>query len=189
MKEPKLSNIIRTLVYILRHHPWDYGLDLDHEGWTDLQQLTDALRLRNPDCYSLTPTRLVKLIEPMDRFQIRDGKIRASYGHSIALRKPPEPATPPATLLHGTERTALQLIFEAGLKPMGRQFVHLTSSFDWVTNFIQSKAAAVILVLDSQAAHQVGITFRQANEQVWLSDPIPVAFLTIYACNAELQAK
>src|SRR6266699_5424732 len=61
------------------------------------------------------------------RYEIRDGLIRAYYGHSIPQKMTREPATPPAMLFHGTTQEAVRAIKVEGLKPMRRQYVHLSA--------------------------------------------------------------
>jgi len=33
------SKLSKEVAYALRHAPWEYGLELDAEGWVDINQL------------------------------------------------------------------------------------------------------------------------------------------------------
>ena len=65
------------------------------------------------------------------RFEIKDDKIRALYGHSsssIPFNKIQKIASkPPDILYHGTSPSATKNIMSEGLRPMNRQYVHLSA--------------------------------------------------------------
>ena len=79
------SLLVRTLARALRHVPWEYFLEVDSQGWEDLDCVLLALRYDRPEWSSLDIGNLVRLCGPADaaRFEIADGRIRALYGHSI----------------------------------------------------------------------------------------------------------
>lgn len=37
------SKLSKEVAYALRHAPWEYGLELDAEGWVDINQLLSSL--------------------------------------------------------------------------------------------------------------------------------------------------
>jgi len=176
--------IVRVLAFALRHNPCKFGLDLDPEGWTSIDKLIDSLRLHRPDLALLDWPEIESAIGGSDRFEVQSGKIRAAYGHSIALGKPPDVADPPPTLFHGTSFNAVPRILQHGLLPMTRRFVHLSSDVDWVIDFLSCKREWVIFATGSDAALQAGIKFRKANFHVWLADSIAPRFLAIHLSNA-----
>jgi putative RNA 2'-phosphotransferase len=67
-----------------------------------------------------------------NRFELYEGKIRALYGHSLPEKVLKVPGEPPAVLFHGTSSRLMKQIRHEGLKPMRRQYVHL--SVDEKTN-------------------------------------------------------
>ena len=81
MKNVGLS---KEISYALRHAPWEYELELDENGFVDVQQLIDSLR-EDKKWQFVTIDDILKSMELSDkkRFEIKDGKIRALYGHSI----------------------------------------------------------------------------------------------------------
>jgi putative RNA 2'-phosphotransferase len=169
--------IIRTLAYALRHNPTQFNLALDAEGWASIEQLVDELRFVRYDWAFLDWTRIERTISGSDRFEVRDGKIRAAYGHTIELDSPPTIAEPPEFLYHGTAEELMPQILATGLLRMERRFAHLSSDIDWVLSFIASKANGVILRVLARDAHRRGVRFRQANRHVWLADTIAPQFL------------
>lgn len=171
--------IIRTLAYALRHNPAQFNLELDSEGWVSIEQLVDELRFARYDWALLDWTRIESTIRGSDRFEVRDAKIRAAYGHTIDLQSPPAVVEPPEYLFHGTAEERVQRIFVTGLLRMQRRFVHLSSDLNWVASFVANKPCWVILRILARDAHHRGVRFRQANRHVWLVDKMDPEFLEV----------
>src|SRR5579864_1959338 len=124
-----LTRLSKTMSHALRHKPEQYKLTLDNEGWVPTQDLLVALRQHRNAWHSLTEVDLVEVIRQSEkqRFEIQDGKIRAFYGHSIAEKVEHQPTQPPTVLYHGTTPQAARTIRVEGLRPMKRQYVHLSA--------------------------------------------------------------
>jgi len=162
------EKLVRTIGFALRHNPAQFGLDLDEEGWACLPDLVIALRFDRYDWALLNEKLLKTAIAGMDRFEIRGGRIRATYGHSIELGKLPPIVSPPPQLFHGTTQDALPAICRDGLRPMGRRFVHLTSDrvYALLVANAKAKAGQTIIVVHAAAANTAGRVFRCANARV-----------------------
>ena len=112
------------------------------------------------------------------RYEMRDGLIRALYGHSTLKRLEKSPAEPPKLLYHGTTDTALPLILGEGLKPMGRQYVHCSVDITMAQEVARRKGdRIVVLRVLAREAHQAGVVFYYGNALVWLADLIPSRYL------------
>lgn len=175
------ERLSRTVAHALRHEPWLYELELDEEGGAPLDQLLEALRRDRPAWSDLEVEDLREMIRRSDRrrYEIRGGRIRALYGHSLPERLQKEPAEPPASLFHGTDPQAISAIRAEGLRPMGRQHVHLSVDRATAEEVGRRKAREpAILSVDAAAAHADGVTFYAGNEKVWLSDRVPPRYLT-----------
>ena len=177
--------LVRTLTFALRHNPWHFGLELDAQGWTMLDELVIAIRFNRYDWALVDEIVLMTAIEGMDRFEVRDGRIRATYGHSIELGELPPAASPPHLLFHGTTQEALPAIRRDGLKPMGRRFVHLTSNRDYALLVASAKQGHAVVLVHAAVANDSGQVFRRANKHVWLTDRVDASFLVIepHACS------
>ena len=121
-----IESTSRFLSYVLRHHPGEIGLELDRGGWVDVDAL---VRKAEAHGRSLSRERIGRVMRETDknRFTVRDGRIRANYGHSVEVDLEVEPAAPPETLYHGTARHVLEAIRTEGLQPQSRQYVHLST--------------------------------------------------------------
>lgn len=177
-----LVRLSKTISRSLRHKPEDYGLVLDAEGWVAVDDMLRVLRKRFGEKKPIGIAEIEAIIAESEkqRFELRDGKIRAFYGHSLPTKIEKEAAIPPNILYHGTTREAAEAILREGLKPMKRQYVHLSTD-QKTANMVGLRRTGkpVILRIAAREAHQQGITFYLGNEDIWLADAIPPAFISL----------
>ncbi len=70
-------------------------------------------------------------------------------------------------------------ILEEGLKPMGRQYVHLSADQATAKEVgVRKSSHPVILVIHAANANQEGCLFYEGNEKVWLADYVPGSVIT-----------
>jgi len=180
MTQQDLVQLSRTMSYALRHNPTDFGLTLDREGWVSVQSLLTALRSRQSEWHNLQVEDFASVIAQSEkrRFEMRDGNIRAYYGHSVSQKMAKEPAIPPAILFHGTTPEAVSIIQRDGLKPMKRQYVHLSADAETARQVaVRRTSHPVILRVSALKAYQHGIAFYLGNDMIWLADSIPSKFI------------
>lgn len=169
----------KEVSFALRHHPERYCLDMDEQGWVDLNQLLDALK----DKYGeLNENDIIDLMKCSDkqRYELKDHRIRAYYGHSFEVKIKKEIQCPPTILYHGTAQRFIDSIMEKGLQPMDRQYVHL--SIDDKTAWQVGRrhdSHPIILEIHAYEAYKDGLKFYLGNDNVWLSDVIPTKYLYI----------
>jgi putative RNA 2'-phosphotransferase len=170
----------KTLSYILRHAPGEFGLSLDEEGFVPVEDLLKALE-EHTVYRGLTGEDLEDLLkaEKKRRYEITAGKIRALYGHSIKrITKPP--AEPPDALYHGTSPGTAERILKYGLRPMGRKYVHLSTDVETALEVGGRRSKnPVVLVIDAGRAWRDGVQFYRGNENTWLSDPIGPEYISV----------
>jgi putative RNA 2'-phosphotransferase len=175
------SKLSKEVSYALRHAPWEYELELDSEGWVDIELLLLALRI-DKQWESMTESDLRRMIIVSDkkRHEILDGRIRALYGHSVPQKILKKVGIPPSILYHGTARHLVEQILSEGLQPMGRQYVHLSVDID-TANLVGKRKDSnpVLLEVQAEKASNEGIKFYQGNNAVWLADYIPSKFISV----------
>jgi len=67
-----------------------------------------------------------------------------------------------------------------GLKPMSRQYVHLSLDTAMALEIGRRKSkAAVVIEVDARGAHESSVPFYEGNEKVWLADFVPVRFMRL----------
>jgi len=170
----------RLLSYILRHHPEQYGLQLDSEGWVNVSLLLEALDARGE---SMSLLELQEVVETNDKrrfaFSADRELIRAVQGHSVSVDLDWPVKRPPDRLYHGTVERFLPSIRESGLLPMKRHHVHLSANYETARQVGGRRGKPVVLQVDSLGLHQAGRVFRVSENGVWLVDEVPPAYLSL----------
>lgn len=176
----KLVDISKTISYALRHKPEEFSLKLDNEGWVDFDVFCKALAEHKPATYVDKET-IEKIIAESEkkRFELADGRIRATYGHSIDTKIEFKESIPPNILFHGTSRKAYDLIRKEGLKPMNRQYVHLSVDAATARKVgLRHDKNPVILVIDSPKMYSDGFKFfHSANDGTWMCESVPKQYI------------
>ena len=170
----------KEITYALRHAPWEYELEMDDKGFVDIEQLLLAINEENKYSKIIDKFDIIKVMEVSNkkRLEIIGERIRAMYGHSFPMQIKYEEETPPAMLYHGTAKRFLSSIKAEGLKPMSRQYVHLSEDIETAKMVGKRRDSdPVILYIDTVEAIKAGIKFYKANDKVWLCKELPPRFL------------
>ncbi len=200
LSDKDLAKLSHILSYALRHNPLKYNLVLDKEGWTSISELLIALSLHHYHHHHLNrwlrhieKQNLEEMIARSDkvRFEIRDSKIRALYGHSSSfipfIKIQRIASKPPDILYHGTSPSSAKNIMSEGLRPMNRQYVHLSTDKHTALQVGKRKTISkneehqpVIIAISAIEAYNTGFYhFYQASDSVWLSDYIHPNFMEL----------
>jgi len=180
LNDEEVEVVGRTMAGVLRHFPDRYGLEADKNGWVDLRDFITATQIRNRRLRFLKPHHIVGLIEtdPKGRYQFRDGRIRATYGHSIDVDLDLPTENIPEVLFHPASPEQLPVFLEAGLKPTDRKMVHLSKTYEAALEAgrVHTKEP-VILEVDVRAARAAGHVVMKAGKTVYLTKEVPPEFL------------
>jgi putative RNA 2'-phosphotransferase len=181
MARDPATELSRFLSLVLRHRPQLLGLELDQEGWVDLEELVDAMaRVRG----GVTREAILEIVrnDPRRRFEVdpprRPRRIRATYGHSVPVEIPWPEVAPPEILWHGTARRFVPSILREGLLPMKRRMVHLSPTREMAKEVgaRRDPSPAVLAVLTG-AMHRAGYAFRETPGGIFLVSQVPPAFI------------
>jgi putative RNA 2'-phosphotransferase len=177
-----LVSLSRTVSHALRHEPETYGLTLDSDGWVDVDELLAGIGRKKPALAGASERQLHDILATSEktRFEIRDGRVRARYGHSVAQKIEHQPVDdPPAILFHGTARRNEASIRAKGLLPSGRQFVHLSGDRALAVKVGRRHGDPIVFVVDTVVARAAGIQFFIVDDDVYLAETIPPAALRL----------
>lgn len=175
-------SLSKEVSYALRHAPWKYELELDELGFVPVEQLLAALNESKARERAITADDLAEMIRLSEkrRHEIVGDKIRALYGHTTPQKIAKVVTEPPAVLYHGTAHRFLDAILSEGLKPMTRQYVHLSADVDTAADVGSRRdPEPVILTVDARLATEEGLPFYIGNDKVWLADRVPAKYLGI----------
>lgn len=171
----------KTITFILRHRPFAFNVRLDSRGYCSLTDLLTALTSQERFA-DVTLDDILHIVEtcPKQRFEIKDGKIRARYGHSILDLELPT-SHPPDILYHGTVTSSLDSIRQKGISEMNRKHVHLVE--EQAKQFSIEAASRKkqqgrnnrvhLLPVNTVKALMLGVKFYNTDHGTWLSDAIP----------------
>lgn len=179
MSSKAFTDTSKFLSYVLRHAPESIDLQLDSDGWGDVEALI-AGAARQGRTLDLAHLQAVVASSDKKRFGLsEDGRrIRAVQGHSTqSVDLQHEAKTPPAVLYHGTASRFMASIQAQGLLPGTRHHVHLSHDPATALSVGQRYGAPVLLHIDAAGMHAQGITFYQADNGVWLTAQVPVRFI------------
>jgi putative RNA 2'-phosphotransferase len=170
------TRLSKYLSYVLRHQPGEAGLTLDANGFADVEPVMAALRKRFKYFKREDLMDLVKN-DPKKRFDLTEGRIRATYGHSVEVVPASVCVMPPEVLYHGTSSESAERILSEGLKPRDRQYVHLSVTLDDALAVGRRHTdAPVILRIESQRAAEDDIEFYKEGK-LYMARFIPSEYI------------
>ncbi len=161
---------------LLRHFGHRFDIEIDEEGWANLEKVEEVLKER----YNVD----VKEIASRDakgRFEIACGKIRAKYGHTILINtKWSEKGEIPSVLYHGTRPQAVSPILKEGILPMKRLEVHLSESIeDAIEVGKRYCKKPAVLKIDAEGMLKKGYEIRKKG-RVYTADFVPAEFIQVF---------
>ena len=146
LSDGRRRRISRALSFHLRH---DEGLRRDESGWAEVSDLAKLVGS------GTDPLDLVLVASDFrePRFEVSGTRIRARYGHTRSAAIEHADAEPGIALFHATSLDVAEtVLLSGGLKPMGRQYVHLSSD-PW-------------MALASGGRHGPGLLLTMESEQL-----------------------
>ena len=168
--------VSKYLSYLLRHHP--ANLKMSDDGFVPIPDILSKVQKKFPDVNKEYLEEVTELGNK--RFQIKNNQIRALYGHSIPVTIQLDKNSEIDVLYHGTSEKSAKNILKEGLKPKGRNKVHLsTSKKEAIRVGKRHSKQPVILQIDVKQARMNDIQFERATENVIVSDFIPPEFISI----------
>ena len=173
-------SLSKLLALALRHHPERLGVELDHAGWVDVDELLAGLAGHGRP---VTRAQLERVVARSDkqRFSLDPAtdRIRANQGHSVPVDLGLAPREPPAVLFHGTAERSVEPIFSTGLNRRGRHAVHLSPDVATARRVGSRRGPSVVLAVDAARMHEDGHTFAMSANGVWLVDAVPPEYLSL----------
>ncbi len=174
--------ISKFLSGLLRHFASSFNVKLDLDGWAELDEVVKVIRER----YGVgkLAIELIAKFDPKQRFEIRNGKIRARYGHSIDVRTDwSESSEIPSKLYHATHPKNIASIMKYGLLPMKRREVHMCELPEEAIEVGKRHCSdPVLLEIDAERVMKSGIKIRKKG-RVYTADIIPPEFIKIVNLN------
>lgn len=179
MEEKDRKYFSKFLSFTLRHHPEQIGIELDKNGWVNIDLL---LKQAQKHGKNLTKEQLLEIVEKCEkkRFSLsEDGfNIRAAQGHStnqVAIEFPE--ALPPQILYHGTAEIYLSNIRHEGLKSRSRHYVHLSLDRETAKKVGSRHGKPIVLEILAQQMVAKNIPFYLSDNGIFLVEYVSPEFI------------
>ncbi|WP_374551650.1 RNA 2'-phosphotransferase [Flavobacterium sp.] len=176
--EKQLTHISKFLSLVLRHQPETISIQLDQNGWTDVNELIEKANNYGIKFDRETLNHIVET-NSKKRFAFNEtfDKIRASQGHSVDIELGYSNQKPPTILFHGTADKFVQSILDTGLEKRNRQHVHLSSDLETALKVGQRHGKPFIFKVLAEQMYNDNFQFYISENGVWLTDNVPTKYL------------
>ena len=171
----------RRLSYLLRHSQSPLYIDLNG-GWAPVNTVLQALDITRAQLDEIVAT------DAKTRYSYDDfgTKIRANQGHSIpGVIVEMDRPDPPEFLYHGTATRFLDSIMKEGLKPLSRQWVHISPDYKTAWSVGSRHGKPIVLQIAAKRFTADGYELYRSTNGVWQAKEVPPQYLQITAAPIE----
>ena len=181
MNDFEVRKLSSVMIGILRHFPEQFGVKLDKHGWGDIEEIAKAISNRVDRFYWVRKRHLIAiaLTDEKGRYEVKEGKIRARYAHTIDVDLSDLPKAELDTLYYPVTKEEVDIVMEQGIFPTDRKKVHLSATFEKAMEAGKVRDdSPIILKIDAKSAMEDGIDIRKATEDVYLADKIDAKYIS-----------
>lgn len=173
MNKKREVEISRMLSHALRHQPELYGIQLNLQGWADIEMILDKMMIDQNELEFVVNNNSKR------RFSISDDKksIRANQGHSINIQMDLIPNIPPTILYHGTSMRTKRSILNDGISRMKRNHVHLSSDVATAIEVGRRHGKPIVFKILAKMMYEDKFEFFISDNRVWLTKNVPPKYL------------
>jgi len=165
----------KRLSFYLRHCREPLYIDLNG-GWASVDTMLQLLHLTQQQLEEIVATDA----KGRYSFDAAGTRIRANQGHSIAgVELHMESPEPPEYLYHGTATRFLDAILREGLRPMNRQWVHISPDYETAVIVGRRHGQPVILQIRARAFVEDGHELFRSDNGVWQAKAVPADYFTV----------
>lgn len=172
-----LTKISKYISLILRHKPEVIGIQLDANGWANVEALLAGIGRKYPIDFEVLEE--IVRTDNKERYSFNEDKtkIRANQGHSIQVDVELSVTEPPEILYHGTAERFSASIEAKGLLPQYRLYVHLSPDTATAEKVGRRHGKPVIYLVNAGQMQQDGYTYLLSANGVWLTKIVPAQYL------------
>lgn len=171
----QLTNVSKMLSYYLRHCKEPLYIDLNG-GWADVGTMLKVLGVTRRELDEIVSS------DAKGRYSYDDTgmRIRANQGHSIpGVELNMESPEPPEYLYHGTATRFLDAILTEGLKPMSRQWVHISPDFETAVKVGKRHGKPVVLKIHARQFVSDGHELLRSDNGVWQAKAVSPEYISV----------
>ncbi len=170
------ERLTRSLAYMLRHQPDEFDLEVDRYGWAELGEVVRALTERVGSPVEEEDVHEALAAADRPRYEVKEGRIRALYGHSIEV-DPGDSDEPPDELFAVVRGRDVPNVERDGLKSVRRTFIHLSLTKDDARDAGRRLARRyAVVTVAAGDAWEDGIDFYDRTS-IFLSEDVPTDYI------------
>jgi len=173
-----LKKTSKFLSYILRHNPGSVDVELDDQGYVEIDELCSKTNINKLDLYQIVEN------DDKKRFSIKIENnleyIRANQGHSKVLSIDFLEVKDVDILYHGTPNRNVESIMNSGLKKGNRTHVHLSRDVETAKIVGSRRGEFSILKIDAKKMIDDGLKLYISENNVYLTEFVPKKYISIY---------
>jgi len=180
MSPRHLDQFGRVMAGVLRHFPDRFDLEMDEQGWLEASEFIDAVKSQRRHFHYLETKHLQAVVEtdPKGRYELKNGRLRATYAHTLDLELDLPTDKNPEHLYFACSKEDSTEYLEHGLYPGDRNMVHLSSTR---LNALEAGrhiiGKPIVLLVDVRAAEGADCAIMKAGTTVYLVKELPGDFL------------
>ncbi|MBC7080852.1 MAG: RNA 2'-phosphotransferase [Thermoplasmatales archaeon] len=181
MNDKEARKLSSLMVGILRHFPQNFDLELDKNGWIEIERMADAIKDKVEGFYWVRRKHIeaVATTDEKGRYQIKNGRIRATYAHTIDVDLSDLPDADVDELYYPVTEEEAEIVLEQGLFPVDRKKVHLSGSIEKAVEAGKRRCEnPVILKIDVKKMLEDGFNIKKAGNEVYIADKIDGKYIS-----------
>lgn len=178
MDEQRRERLSKLLSLLLRHKPYLYDIKLDAQGYAALADIVEAAQQKFD---RVTEEEILYIVNESEkrRFEMKNGRVRARYGHSFPIDLGLDPVDPPEYLYYATAPEQMRDILTNGLRPAERQYVHLSLTGEIASDVAKRRTdKPVVFRIHAKKAAGAGVVFYD-RAPVVLTTGVPCEFIEV----------
>lgn len=174
-----LESVSKFISLVLRHKPEAADITLDNHGWANVDELIAGINKNNAPGFTMADLEKIVATDKKGRYSFNSDKtaIRANQGHSIPVDLELKEVEPPEYLYHGTGLKYIESIFNQGILPKSRLYVHLSNDMDTALTVGARHGKPMVFVVDAGKMRKDGYKFYLSENGVWLTERVPCRYL------------
>lgn len=182
-KKRNIDKVSKRLSYLLRHSREPLYIDLQG-GWAAVSDILKELKLSRSDLDEI----VAEDTKGRYAYDPTGNKIRACQGHSIpGVVIDMDCPDPPEYLYHGTAEHFVDAIMREGLKPMRRQWVHISPDYETAATVGKRHGKPVVLKFRAKDFVRDGHKLYRSSNGVWQAQIISPEYLSICSFEEKIE--
>lgn len=173
----KNTRLERYLSYILEH-PEDLKLEINTEGWIDVQQL--IYKINKQTIHKINRSTFEDFVNVHEKKYVFTGNkefVRVFKKEENKFENMYKITKPPMVLFHGTAEADINIISMHGIKPTEGQYVYLCDNDDTAREFGSKNGRPAVIEIDTKKMSKHGEIFYKGKNGVWLTSYVSPKYI------------